>query len=84
MERIYQEFDRQGNEDNQEAYAVLIDSGMTLVTPDQGQIPEWRKVIRESNYRLANQGALDVRLLNELECYLDAFRAGNLAKTCTQ
>jgi len=54
------------------------------VTPDQGQIPEWRKVIRESNYRLANEGALDVRLLNELECYLDAFRAGNLAKTCTQ
>jgi len=84
MEKIYEEFDRQGNEDNQEAFAALIDSGMTPVTPDQGQIPEWRKVIRESNHRLAQGGALDVQLLDELECYLEAFRAGNPAKTCTQ
>ena len=84
MERIYEEFDRQGNEDNQKAYKALIDNGMTPVTPDQGQIPEWRKAIHESNHRLANEGAIDVRLLNELECYLADFRAGNPAKNCTQ
>lgn len=84
MERIYEEFDQQGNEDNQKAYKALIDNGMKPVTPDQGQIPEWRKVIQDSNHRLANEGAIDVRLLDELECYLAAFRAGNPAKTCTQ
>ena len=84
MERIYEEFDQQGNEDNQKAYKALIDNGMKPVTPDQGQIPEWRKVIQDSNHRLANEGAIDVRLLDELECYLAAFREGNPAKTCTQ
>ena len=84
MEGIYQDFDRQGNEDNQKAYKALIDNGMTPVTPDQGQIPEWRDAINESNHRLANEGEVDVRLLDELECYVAGFRAGNQAKDCTQ
>lgn len=84
MERIYREFDRQGNEDNQNAYKALIDNGMTPVTPDKGQIPEWRKVVRESNRRLAAKGAVDVRLLDELECYLTAFRADKPAQDCTR
>jgi len=84
MEKIYQEFDRQGNEDNQKAYKALIDNGMIPVTPDRGQIPEWRRVIQDSNRRLANEGEVDVRLLNELECYLANLRAGNPAKPCTQ
>ena len=84
MEKIYEEFDRMGIEDNKKAYKALIDNGMTEVTPDKDQLPEWRKVIYESNHRLANEGAIDVRLLNELECHLAGFRAGNLSKTCTQ
>ncbi len=84
MERIYQDFDQQGNEDNKKAYKALIDNGMTPVTPELGQIPEWRSAIKKSNHRLANEGAVDVRLLDELECYLAGFRAGNQAKDCTQ
>lgn len=84
MERIYQGFDEQGREDNQAAFKALIDNGMTAVTPDQGQVPEWRKAIQESNRRLANDGAIDVQLLDELECYLDGFHAGDLVKDCTQ
>jgi hypothetical protein len=84
MERIYEGFDRQGNEDNQKAYKALIDSGMTPVTPELGQLPEWRSAINKSNRRLANEGELDVRLLDELECYLTGFRADNQAIDCTQ
>ena len=84
MERIYEGFDRQGNEDNQKAYTALIDSGMTPVTPDLGQLPEWRAAIQKSNRRLANQGEIDVRLLDELECYVAGFRAGNQATDCSQ
>jgi hypothetical protein len=57
---------------------------MKPVTPDQGQIPEWRKAVQASNRRLADEGAIDIRLLEELECYLDGFRAGDTAKICTQ
>ena len=84
MERIYEGFDTQGKEDNQKAYKALIDNGMKPVTPDQGQIPEWRKAIQESNRKLAGEGAIDLRLLDEIECYIAAFRANDLAKDCSQ
>ena len=84
MERIYLEFDRQGNEDNKKALKALIDNGMTPVMPDQGQVPEWRDAVQKSNRRLANKGEIDIRLLDELECYLAGFRAGNQAQDCTQ
>jgi TRAP-type C4-dicarboxylate transport system substrate-binding protein len=83
MERIYQGFDRQGNDDNEKALRALVDSGMTPVTPDQGQIPEWRKAVQAANRRLADAGTIDVRLLDELECYLDGMRAGNPGKVCS-
>ena len=84
MERIYEGFDQLGKEDNQKAYKALIDNGMKPVTPDQGQIPEWHKVIQESNRRLAGEGAIDVLLLDEIECYIAAFRGNDPAKDCSQ
>jgi len=82
MEKIYQGFDRQGNEDNEKALQALIDSGIKPVTPDEGQVPEWRKAVQASNHRLAEDGAIDIRLLNQAECYLDAFRSGDKGKAC--
>lgn len=83
MERIYQEFDRQGNSDNQQAYNALINNGMKPVTPDRGQVPEWRNAVQASNRRLADEGEIDMRLLDELECYLAGLRAENQAQDCT-
>ena len=84
MEEIYLEFDRQGNEDNINAYKALIDSGMKAITPDQGQVPEWRDAIQQSNRKLADSGEFSVVLLDEINCYLSGFRAGNQAIDCTQ
>jgi TRAP-type C4-dicarboxylate transport system substrate-binding protein len=83
MEGIYRGFDLQGDKDNEEAYKALIADGMVAVTPDQGQIPEWRKAIRETNHRLARQDIIDAGLLSELECYVAAFRSDELQKDCT-
>ena len=82
MEQVYLGFDQQGNDDNVKAYKALLDDGMKSVTPDQGQIPEWHKVVRESNHRLAGEGVVEPSLLDELECYITAFRAGNQANGC--
>ena len=82
MEGIYEGFDREGNDDNEKAYAALLADGMVAVTPDKGQIPQWHKAIQESNHRLANEGMFDKALLDELECYVAAHRAGELNKTC--
>lgn len=82
MEKIYQGFDQQGDEDNEKAYAALLGDGMKAVTPDQGQVPEWHRIIQETNHRLANEGEIEVGLLNEIECYVAAFRADDLTKDC--
>jgi len=84
MERVYLGFDQQGNEDNEKAYKALIDDGMKSVSPDQGQIPEWRAAVQKSNHQLAGEGVVDTSLLNEIECYVSAYRAGDTAKDCTQ
>lgn len=84
MDRVYRGFEQQGNEDNEKAYQALLDDGMKSVAPDQGQIPEWRAAVWESNHQLAGQGIVDVDLLNEIECYVSAFRAGETTKDCTQ
>jgi TRAP-type C4-dicarboxylate transport system substrate-binding protein len=84
MEKIYRQFDEQGNKDNEQAYTALIDDGMRAVTPDQGQIPKWQGVVRKTNRRLAKEGVVDVALLNELECNVTAFRSGETAKDCKQ
>jgi len=83
LEKIYRAFDQQGNEDNEKALQALIDSGIKPVTPDEGQVPEWRKAVQASNRRLAEEGTIDIRLLDQLECYLDGFRAGDTGKDCS-
>jgi len=82
MEKIYRGFDQQGDEDNEKAYAALLGDGMKAVTPDPGQVPEWHRAIQETNHRLAKEGLIDAGLLNEIECYVAAFRADDLTKDC--
>ena len=83
MEKIYRGFDQQGDEDNEKAYAALLDDGIKAVTPDPGQVPEWHRVIQETNHRLAKEGEIDAGLLNEIECHVAAYRADDLTKDCT-
>ena len=82
MERVYRGFDTQGNEDNEKAYQALLDDGMQPVAPDAGQVPEWRRAVRTSNQALAADGVVDAALLGEVECLVNAFRAGNEAHEC--
>lgn len=83
MERVYLGFEQQGNEDNEKAYAALLEDGMKSVTPDFDQVQVWHDVIQNSNHKLAAEDVVDAGLLAELECYVSAYRADNLAKDCT-
>jgi TRAP-type C4-dicarboxylate transport system substrate-binding protein len=83
MERVYIGFEQQGNEDNEKAYQALLGDGMKSVTPNRDQVREWHIAIQDSNHKLAAQDVIDAGLLNELECYITAYREENLAKDCT-
>jgi len=84
MEQVYLGFDQQGDEDNKNAFKALIDDGMKPVKPDPGQVAVWQQTVYESNHKLAVEGVLDLRLLQEAECYISAYRADEPAKDCTQ
>lgn len=84
MEGVYKGFDEQGNEDNEKAFQALLDDGMKAVAPDHDQVGTWRSVVRESNHKLAAEGAIDIHLVNEIECHINSYREGNLDKVCTQ
>ena len=84
MERVYQGFDEQGNEDNIQAFQALLDDGIKAVNPDQGQVQAWHDAIQKSNHQLAEEGVLSLALLNEIECYVSAYREGNHSTTCSQ
>lgn len=84
MEGVYRGFDEQGIEDNTKAFQALLDDGMEAVAPDNGQVGAWRSAVRESNHKLAAEGAIDIGLLNEIECHINAYREGKLENSCTQ
>ena len=84
MERVYQLFEKQGNEDNAKAYQALLKDGMKAVTPDPAQVQEWGLAIQKSNHQLAADGIIDIKLLNELECYVTAYRSNDQDKDCQQ
>lgn len=84
MERVYLGFDEQGDADNKAAYKALLDDGMTVVKPDVAQLDAWYRSVETSNHKLAGEGVVSVDLLNEIECYVSAYRAGDMEKDCTQ
>ena len=84
MERVYQKFEKQGNADNEKAYQALLKDGMKSVSPNPGQVGEWQLAIRESNHQLAAEDVVEIKLLNEIECYVRAYRSNDLDKDCHQ
>lgn len=82
MENVYKGFDSQGDEDNKQAREALLADGIQAVKPDEGQVAIWREAVQESNRNLAAQGAISKQLLDEIQCYIDAFRAGNKDQDC--
>lgn len=82
MENVYKGFDTRGDENNKQALIALLAGGMNSVETDDGQVTIWRKKVQESNRELAEQGAISVDLLIEIQCYIDSFRAGDKDNNC--
>jgi TRAP-type C4-dicarboxylate transport system substrate-binding protein len=77
MEGIYRKFDQNGVKDNSEALVALLDSGLKMTPTDAADVTEWRKIVSESNRKLANEGLFDIALLEQMQELLSGYRAGN-------
>ncbi len=82
MEGVYRQIDLEGVTTDKKAMQALIDDGMQRVEPVSGEVAKWTRLVRESNRKLARQGLLDETLLDEVDCYLAAFRSGSEPVAC--
>jgi TRAP-type C4-dicarboxylate transport system substrate-binding protein len=74
MEGIYRKFDQYGVADNQEAMQALLDIGLKKVTPEAGQVEEWRATANRSLDELAAGGQFDPALLSRIRQLLRDYR----------
>lgn len=81
MTRIYSKFDKKNVIDDANAKQALFDSGITRVVPDQDALDEIRRVLAESNRRLAAEGVVSEDLFNEMMHYIQEYRSGKGSET---
>lgn len=79
FEAVYEGFDEGGVADNQEALEGLLETGMKMIEPTHGQVPEWREKVVASQVGQANQGAFDRALYDRMREMLAEYRAGHHA-----
>lgn len=83
MERLYRKYDQEGVTEDKKAMQALIDDGMQLIEPERGQVPKWSALVRASNRKLARNGLLDEKLLDQVDCYLAAYRTQQEPVNCS-
>jgi len=75
MERIYTKIDAASISDNSAALEALVERGLQKVPPDSSEIPQWRKLVAESNRQLTEQGVVSKTLVEEMHAHLAQYRA---------
>jgi len=65
---------RQSRRDNQSAREALAQQGITFITPDTGQLEQWRDSMNKAVDRLVAQGQIDPAQLSQLRELLAALR----------
>jgi len=75
MNRVYENFDRINQADNEDALAALANTGVDFVEPAAGAIDRWREPVMAANRSLAEEGYLSPELLDEVLALLAEYRA---------
>jgi TRAP-type C4-dicarboxylate transport system substrate-binding protein len=77
MTRIYSKFDKKNVVDDAKAKQALFDSGIERVVPDKDAFEKIRRVLAESNRKMAAEGVVSEDLFNKMMHYLDEYRKAN-------
>jgi TRAP-type C4-dicarboxylate transport system substrate-binding protein len=74
MNRVYENFDRINQADNEQALSALANTGVDFVEPVDGAIDRWREPVMAANESLAEEGYLSPELLDEVQALLAEYR----------
>ena len=76
MDDLYTEFDEKNLIDNKEALQALLNAGIELVPPADGEKARIRAVLTESNRNMAVQGEFSLDLYDQMMKYVEEYRSG--------
>ena len=76
MEGIYRKFDKYNVSDNEKAKQALLDGGFERISPDPGEVAQWREIVSQSNRKQAAEGVFDLALYDRIQALLTEYRAG--------
>jgi TRAP-type C4-dicarboxylate transport system substrate-binding protein len=79
MEGIYRKFDQSGVTDNRDALQALLDEGLEMVLPDEGEVGEWRVIVNASHRKMAIDGTFDLALLDRMQELINDYRMNSVA-----
>ena len=76
MGGLYARFDQQNLVDNKEALQALLNAGIELEPPAEGEKAQIREVLAESNRGMAVAGEFSLELYDKMMQYVQEFRNG--------
>lgn len=76
MDNLYAEFNEKNLVDNKEALQALLNAGIELVPPADGEKARIRDVLARSNRSMAVQGDFSLELYDRMMQYVEEYRSG--------
>ena len=76
MDNLYAKFDEKNLIDNKEALQALLNAGIELVPPADGEKARIREVLAKSNRSMAVQGEYSLDLYDQMMQYVEEYRSG--------
>jgi len=75
MRAAFNKMDVQNRKDNQNAFSALENQGIKMVTPDVGQLKEWKEKGVAAAGGFAKRGKIDPAVVNRVQSLLSEYRA---------
>ena len=76
MDGLYAKFDKKNLVDNKEALQALLNAGLELVEPADGEKAQIRNVLSESNRSMAVKGDFSLDLYDQMMQFVEEYRSG--------
>ena len=75
LNAVYAKVDAASEQEGDQAIAALLSVGIEDVQPADGEIERIRAAMEQTNRRMAEQGMFSMALLEEMQAYVNEFRA---------
>ncbi|TNF86537.1 MAG: TRAP transporter substrate-binding protein DctP [Gammaproteobacteria bacterium] len=74
MGKVFKRLNKLNREDNEAAKIALQNQGITFVTPNPGEVEQWRKVSEQSINQMLENGTISADVVGQVRSHLQTYR----------